>query len=564
MFSNLRVPTTSQIRALESEYIKEISKFGTNWGQSLMEVAGRGVALTALGLWDANPGHVSIFCGRGNNGGDGLVAARYLHLWGVPCSVYFWGDIVVKAAAEAQSEIEDIGAIMTSPEARVNCRIFESIGGDIQFADVDDGESLRRICATSTVIIDALFGTGLSRPIEGEARKIIEAINNSLRPVLAVDLPSGLNSDTGQVMGIAVRASRTVTFGFVKPGHLNHPGAELCGDLYLVDIGLPDFGNLPEYLSHLNLKSEPRIYITTCGAVQNVLPYRPDDSHKGTFGHVLTIAGSLGMSGAGVLAATSALRVGAGLSYLATPKSLIGAVPAEEIVHKPLPETKEQSIAGAALKAVAQSLDRISSVVLGPGLSQNAETVKFVHELLDLIHKPCVVDADALNALAEKPEALPKEGNGNFVLTPHPLELSRLMGIPTAELLADRVKAVVQAAQRFNCVVVFKGAKSLIASPTGEVFINPTGNSGMATAGSGDVLSGVIAGLMAQGLSAFDAACAGVYIHGKAGDLAAAALGQAGIVAGDIRAALPLAMQNIQAGEISILEEQLSHSLLSN
>lgn len=552
MFSNLRVPTTAQIRALESAYINEIGKLGSNWGQTLMEVAGRGAALTALGLWDANPGHVAVFCGRGNNGGDGLVVARYLTLWGVPCSVYLYG----------QDDDKDEANVMASVESQTNFKIFEGIGGDVHFIDADDeGDALRSICATSTLIVDALFGTGLTRVVEGQAKKIIEAINNSFRPVLAIDLPSGVNSDTGQPMGTAVRASRTVTFGFVKPGHLNHPGAELCGDLYLVDIGLPDFGNLPEYLSHLDEK--PHIYITTCGAVQSVLPYRPDNSHKGTFGHVLTIAGSLGMSGAGVLAATSALKVGAGLSYLATPKSLINAVPAEELVQKALPETETQSISAAALKEVTEMAGKTSSVVLGPGLSQAPDTIKFVHDLLDLIHKPCVLDADALNALAEKPEAMPADAR-HIVITPHPLELSRLTGIPVNELLADRVKAALDAAKRFNCVVVFKGAHSLIANADGDVYINPTGNSGMATAGSGDVLSGIIGGLMAQGLSAFDAACAGVYIHGKAGDIAAASLGAAGIVAGDIRASIPLALMSIAAGDISTLEEQLSHSLLSN
>jgi hydroxyethylthiazole kinase-like uncharacterized protein yjeF len=564
MLSNLRVPTTKQIRTLEAEWIKSISDIGggLNWGQTLMEVAGRGAALAALSLWDENPGHIAIFCGSGNNGGDGLVVARYLTLWGVPTSCYLVGAKDKKEKSEKKENI-DKDAVMTTAEAEANRRILASLG--VELLVLEDGEELDEtissITSNSTVLVDAIFGTGLTRPVEGLARHVIEAINASVKPVLAIDVPSGINSDSGQIMGAAIRADKTVTFGFLKPGHLNHPGAEYAGAMHLVDIGLPDFGNLPEHLS--SAESGAQIFITTCGAVQAVLPHRPTNSNKGTFGRVLTVGGSLGMGGAGSLAATSALRSGAGLAYLATPRSLANFAHAEEIVVRPLPETTAQSISKEALKEVAEMLDTISSVVIGPGLSQNHDTVSFVLDLLDLVNKPCVLDADALNALSASPKSLPKPAH-NFVITPHPKELSRLTGKSVEDLLKDRVGSALDAAKEFQCVVVFKGAYTLIANPDGQVYVNPTGNSGMATAGAGDVLSGIIGGLMAQGLSPFDAACAGVYIHGRAGDLVAANIGQAGIISGDIRSAIPLALTNIIAGELSALEEQLSQSVLSS
>lgn len=587
MLSNLRVPTTKQIRQLEAAWIGSIAEIadGLNWGQTLMEVAGRGAALAALSLWDENPGHIAIFCGSGNNGGDGLVVARYLNLWGVPASCFVVAPTEKRSGkasseetskeasreaaqanprpSEKQDNQEEAEVKMTSPEAEANRKILASLGVDlILLEDTDELiEVLGAITSNSTVLVDALFGTGLTRAVDGVAKHVIEAINSSTKPVLAIDLPSGINSDTGQIMGAAVRADKTVTFGFLKPGHLIHPGAEYAGNMHLVDIGLPDFSNLPASLSHV--ESTPKIFVTTCGAVQSVLPSRPTNSNKGTFGRVLTIGGSLGMGGAGALASSSALRVGAGLSYLATPRSLASQVPVEEIVVRPLAETTEQSISKEALKEVIEMLDQISSVVIGPGLSQNQDTVSFVLDLLDLINKPCVVDADGLNALSANIKSLPKSAR-NFVITPHPKELSRLTGKTVEELLSDRVGSALAAAKEFDCIVVFKGAYTLVAHPEGEVYINPTGNSGMSTAGAGDVLSGIIGGLMAQGLSPFDAACAGVYIHGRAGDLVAANFGQAGIVAGDIRSAIPLALINIAAGETSSLEEQLTQSVLSS
>ncbi|MBS1994431.1 MAG: NAD(P)H-hydrate dehydratase [Cyanobacteria bacterium SZAS LIN-3] len=550
MLSNVRVPTTSQIRALESAWINEANdacEKSSNWGQVLMEIAGRGAALAALSLWDENPGHVLVVCGSGNNGGDGLVVARYLSIWGVPTSCFI-------LARDGRHKMATI-------ESQCNLKLLERCGVPVTFLDEKDAEkvegeeeseglsSLSSVMDASTLIVDAVFGTGLSRPVTGLAKTVIENINASYKPVLAVDIPSGINSDSGQIMGAAVRAVKTVTFGYLKPGQLQYPGASHAGDLHLVDIGLPDFA--------AEENESPRIYVTTCGAVQAVLPSRPTNSNKGTFGNLLTIGGSLGMSGASVLCAFSALRSGAGLSYVATARSLIANLPAEELVYRALSETSAQTISKEALKEVAALLDTISAAVLGPGLSQNPDTVSFVLDLLDLINKPCVLDADGLNALSQRPESLGKPAR-NFVLTPHPKELSRLTGKTVEELSANRIVECLAAAKRFDCVVVLKGAYSIVASPDGEAYINPTGNSAMSTAGAGDVLSGIIGGLMAQGLSPLDAAVAGTYLHGKAGDIAAQTVGSAGIVAGDITASIPPALTAIAAGEVSHLEELLA------
>ena len=560
MLSNVRVPTTAQIRALEASWIAEANKAcgdqpGSNWGQVLMEIAGRGAALAALSLWDDNAGHVTIICGGGNNGGDGLVVARYLTIWGVPTSCF----ILAKNGKEK----------MSTSEAQANLHLLQKSGCQIVFLHGGDGPEssknqesdeskaeLENLTATmdgSTLLIDAIFGTGLTRDVSALAKNVIEAINASYKPVLAIDMPSGINSDSGQIMGVAVRAVKTVTFGYLKPGQLQHPGASHSGDLNLVDIGLPDFPIDSN-------DTDDKYYVTTCGAVQSVLPNRPTNSNKGTFGNLLTIAGSLGMSGAGVLCAFSALRAGAGLSYVATARSLITSLPAEELVYKGLSETSAQTISKEALKEVPPLMDPISAVVLGPGLSQNPDTVSFVLDLLDLIHKPCVIDADGLNSLAQNTASLGKPAH-NFVMTPHPKELSRLTGKSVPELLANRITECLAAAKLFDCVVVLKGAYSVVASPDGQAYINPTGNSAMSTAGAGDVLSGIIGGLMAQGLKPLDAAVAGTYLHGKAGDIAAATIGATGIVAGDITAAIPQALAAITAGEVSHLEELLSASV---
>lgn len=522
-----QIPTSKQLRQLESQYIKEC---GNNWGQVLMEIAGRSVAQVAHRVWEQTGGSVLVYCGRGNNGGDGLAAARYLHVLGVPVTI---------AIIPEKSGIKKKESDMSTPEASANYALALKLGIAVNAEQAP------------SIVIDALLGTGIDRDLEGVYKTAVGWVNQSGAFVIAVDLPSGINSDTGSEMGAAVRADHTVTFGYLKPGLLIEPGATFAGSLSLVDIGLPPLS-----------EEKPYIEFILPDAARNLLPLRPSDSHKGTFGTVLTIAGSLGMTGASIFASQSALRVGAGLSLLATPKSLIAHLPAAEIIYRPLAETEEQSISQMALLELPKEIEKATAIILGPGISTNKDTVKFVQrflkEILPTAGKPCVIDADALNAVAEDISVLTQwQGNKPIVLTPHPKELSRLLDKPVAEIQANRLDAAKKAADKFGCVVVLKGSHSIIATPDSKLFINPTGNAGMATAGSGDVLSGIIGGLLAQHLTPADAAAIGVYIHGLAGDLAAANIGNAGMIAPDIMLMIPSALANIKSDEPNMPDIQL-------
>lgn len=602
----MRIPTTEQIRDLESKWI---SHCDGNWGQVLMEIAGRGAAIKALRMWQESPGEVVVVAGRGNNGGDGLVVARYLTLWGVPVSVWLVSQARQKddgaEAAKSQSSEKTVTASDTSPkgdsrglsrsatlergeetdvaemktkEGTLNRTILESLNvpvkvlahetfcsaereldgrhvrdrseldshGDCDHKQHEHGDhsdpSVDGLFSGASLIVDALFGTGLEKQVEGLYKRVIDAINRSGKRVLAIDVPSGINSDTGQIMGSAVRADQTVTFGYLKPGLVTHPGATLAGDLGIIDIGLPE---LPE--------STPDINLMTVEIVREILPVRPVDSHKGSFGHVLAIAGSVGMAGAAMLSSQSAMRTGAGLTFLATPRTVLNGLPAEEVIYKPMPETEAGTFSRDAYGQLKALTAQAQAIILGPGIGLNDDTFELVSKLLRDIDCPCIIDADGLNAIARKPELL--EGNdGQFVLTPHPKELARLMNCEVSEIQSDRINMAIKAAKKFNAVIVLKGSMSVIANPEGEVFVNPTGNAGMATAGAGDVLSGIIGGLLAQHVEPFQAAAAGAYIHGRSGDILAEEIDESGLVAGDIKRGIPFAIASIKNGQRSTLE----------
>lgn len=527
--ASLIIPSTNELRTHESEWIKACHE---NWGLVLMEIAGRAAAQHAYRMWQESCGPAVIVCGAGNNGGDGLVIARYLSLWDVPVSV--WQIASSKTTARS--------------EGVINKDVVANLGITIHPINSDTLPELKETLVNAGVVIDALLGTGLDRMVEGNYKDAIELINAYGRPILAVDIPSGVNSDTGQIMGAAIHANATVTFGYLKAGLLCYPGADLAGQLSLVDIGLPGF----------NQSNHPKWRLSTAGHIYSLLPVRPANAHKGTFGYVLTIAGSMEFRGAAHLAATSALRTGAGMSFLACPKSLVPEMPADEIIYKGLEETTSASISAKAIAAAKQEVEAVSAVVLGPGLSLQPETVQFVHQLVPELTKPSVIDADALNAISQDLKVVPKQAN-HIVMTPHPKELARLMSSTVENIQADRIGAATQAASRFGANIVLKGAHTVVASPDGDVFINPTGNQAMATAGSGDVLSGIIGALLAQHVKPFDAAVAGAYLHGVAGDMAAGLIGDSGIVAGEIAAFVPAAISKIRTGEYagSPLELQL-------
>jgi NAD(P)H-hydrate epimerase len=549
----LRIATSEQIRELEKRLINSC---GPGWGQTLMELAGAGAARVAYEMYFDSPpprapraapvkkDPIYVFCGTGNNGGDGLVIARYLKLWQMPV------QIMILKEAKGNAEDQNLAEIMASDEAQTNYRLAKQLGIEIEL--VSDPASLAQLDLTEPcLIIDAMFGTGLVRDITGLFKEAIEYINSSQKPILAVDIASGINSDNGQIMGLAIKASRTATFGYAKVGQLCHPGAALSGALNMVDIGLPP---LPE--------ATPNISCTTVEHVSVHLPERQQNSNKGSYGTLVTIAGSLGMTGAALLSTESSLRIGCGLSLLATPESLIASLPAKEVIYRPLAETEKQSIHPDAIEALDIDLKRARAIVLGPGLSTDKLTVQFVHEFVSetltrMSDTPCLIDADALNAISLERGCL-SEAAHQIVLTPHPKELSRLLGISTEEIQFNRVEAALRAARQFGCVVVLKGSYSVIADAEGHVAINPTGNASMAKAGAGDVLSGIIGGLLAQGLSIWQAAVCGAYIHGRAGELASEEVGMRSVLAGTISEFIPDALLSIERGVASLTELGLS------
>jgi hydroxyethylthiazole kinase-like uncharacterized protein yjeF len=530
-FQFCRIPSTAQLRALEASWIKSAHP---NWGLVLMEVAGLAAAQVAASMYE-EPGGISIVCGRGNNGGDGFVIARHLLRWRLPVTVFL---------VEGPPRVES--------EAHVSMKLLESVGRQVQIISGSDLEPFKMQLFRSTLIVDAMLGTGLDRPVDGLLAEVIDMINFSHNPVLSVDIPSGINSDTGAVMGHAIEADATVTFGNLKSGLLQYPGAAHAGDVHLIDIGLPDpkdEGGNSEWT------------LTTYQHVDGWLPRRETDAHKGSMGRLLCVAGSSSMTGAAMMAARSALRTGVGISVLATPKSVIQSLPPEEIIYRSLSETEFGTIAPTALTELETEFEQASAILLGPGLTTNVETIRFVHDFVRSIKKPSIIDADALNAIAQDKQA--SFGNpSEMVFTPHPKELSRLLGVSVAEIQSDRIGAAERARDRFKCNIVLKGARTVVATVDGGTWIIPCGNPGMATAGSGDVLSGIIGSLLAQGVHAGHAAVAGAYLHAASGDYAADSYGEDGMVASNIMEALPMVLADIRSDEFTGTElEQMVLSL---
>ena len=472
-------------------------------GLLLMEHAARAVADAARELL-APAGRVVVVAGAGNNGGDGYAAARLLFVAGVLVHVVAVGD-----PARLRGDAAENAAMWTRIGGRTEpfaSRALEGLGpGD--------------------VVIDALFGTGLAREPEGDWAAAIDAVNDARvrgAGVVAVDLPSGLSADTGRPLGAVVEADVTVTFGTLKRGHVLHPGATLAGRVRVADISLP-----PDVLAGL----APEVRLLDEAHVRGLLPPRRADTHKGTFGHCLVLAGSFGKSGAAALAAKAALVGGAGLASVATRAGAIDAVlgHAMEIMGVPLEGAGPLALADAP--ALLDALEGKAALLAGPGIPRGEETGALLRRLLAAASCPVVLDADALNALAG---GGPIEASTEVVVTPHPGEMARLAGISTADVQADRIGVAQRFARGNRCTVVLKGAHTVIADPDGTVAICPTGNAGMATGGSGDVLGGLVAALLSQGHPAAAAARVGVFVHGLAGDLRAAARGQAGLVAGDL------------------------------
>ncbi len=489
---------------------------------TLMERAGEGIVKQLEAQYGpARSKTVTILCGKGNNGGDGLVVARLLHRQRAKVQVLLL------------TPVADL-----SRDAAAMYRRFAKVAGSAKILRFRSAEQVRPLLASSDILVDALLGTGLSSEVTGTYREAIELINGAGKPVIAVDLPSGIHADTGAILGQAVRASLTVTLGLPKLGLYLGAGIDRAGVIRIVDIGIP-----PAYVDKL----ESRTLLLTSDDIVNLLPERRPSSHKGTFGHAGIIAGSVGKTGAAALAAQAALRIGAGLVTVAIPSSVNDVLESKllEAMTMPFPETKARTLARSGLDRILAFVQARTAIAIGPGLSTHHETVELVQSLMKHLDRPSVLDADALNALAGRASLL-TECTTPPILTPHPGEMARLEVDATAQSInADRIGTARRFARERGVFVVLKGARTVIARPDGLVAICPTGNPGMATAGTGDVLTGMIVGLLAQGVPSWEAACAATYLHGSAGDFAARQLGQAGMLASDLIAQIPYALQQI-------------------
>jgi len=540
----MKVVTAAEMRQIDQDTIEGIGIPGI----VLMETAGSAI-VRAIEQHYPTCQRIGIFAGKGNNGGDGIVIARQL--------AHIGRDVLLFLVSPEDS---------FTGEAHTNLQIAKRLGLRIEeiLTDAALGSdffaerstSLTHI-ASCELLVDAIFGTGLRGAVRNPIATVINAINRLPTPILSVDLPSGLDADTGHRLGVCVQADRTVTIGLPKRGLLMHPGAELVGKLEVVDIGFPE---------QVVNAQDIQVNWTSAAQASQWMPPRPAFSHKGSYGRVLVVAGSTGMTGAAALASEAALRAGAGLVTLATPKHLNpileGLLP--EVMTLPLPETDVGSLTASATSPILEFAEKTKSILaIGPGLSQHPETVSLVHQLIrenreQRIDLRMVIDADGLNALAQDRETLSRL-NSEAVLTPHPGEMARLTNTAVPTLEADRIGTAQQFASEQGVTLVFKGAPTVTSDPNGNLWINSTGNPGMATGGMGDVLTGVIAGLMAQGIPSESAAALGVYLHGLSGDIAAERFGRHGLIASDVLKTVPEAILTIAPGLLRPLSLQSSN-----
>lgn len=511
----MKLLSAVQMRALDRYCIDELGIPGP----VLMEAAGKAVAAEAeLCLRDGN-GEVIVLCGKGNNGGDGFVAAQAL-----------------REAGRRACIVLPFSPDSLSADARV---MFDRArAADVPVVDEIDDAAL----ASAALIIDALLGTGVTGPVRGVMGTLIERVNRlrAGRGVIAVDLPSGVDADTGAVYGPAMQAELTVTMALPKPGLVLHPGAEYAGTWTAVEIGFP-----PEVIARWPAVGE----VTDRAQAAAWIPLRPPTAYKGSVGAALIIAGSFGMTGAAAMAASSAYRSGAGLVRLALPASLVPALNATltEVVFRPMPQTSAGSLSFRAVAPLLAEAGEVQATLIGPGLSRNGATQAAIRRLVAQWPGPLVVDADALTAMAGEDD-LWHQRTAPTIITPHPGEMSRLLGQPVAELERDRFATARITAARFNAVVVFKGAPTVIAAPDGALFVNPTGNPGLAVAGTGDTLAGAVTALLAQGLPPLLAATLATYLGGLAADRIANDKGIRGMTAPDLCEAIPYAMKELAAG----------------
>ncbi len=501
---------------------RTIESFGLP-GRVLMETAGRGATRWLLECFpDALEFKTGVLVGRGNNGGDGFVIARHLHQKGARVKIFLLSE---------ENRI--------TGDAAANLSLAHASG--IPVICLPDEQAFaghRHELAHQQLFVDAILGTGLKSDVKGYFKTVIDFINNSGKPVFSVDIPSGLNADTGHPCGVCVRADATATFGYAKTGLILFPGADLAGDLTVVDIGIPPF---------VADQVAPNKWLLTETMIAGSLVPRATDAHKGATGHLLVMAGSPGKTGAAKMTAVSAMRAGAGLVTLAIPAGLhaMTAAALTEVMTLPAGKPDQRIFDKSCLEQITTALAGKSCLALGPGIGTDKATTELVLALVESVKAPLVVDADGLNCLAGHLDMI-KSNPDRIILTPHPGEMARLTGMTPAQIQQDRISCARKLAEQYGCHVVLKGAGTVIAHPDGKIFVNRTGNPGMAAGGMGDVLTGLIAGFICQGYDYGQAARLGVYLHGAAADRLAEKHG-IGFLASDVMAEIPETMTGLLA-----------------
>ncbi|MFK5952196.1 MAG: NAD(P)H-hydrate dehydratase [Desulfobacterium sp.] len=509
--------TAREMREMDRKTIEE---FGLP-GQLLMENAGR-KALDML--FDHFPDMMSkkigILVGRGNNGGDGLVISRYLLQMGKKVTTF----VLTSRDKIKGDALSNLILLETLCQKKKGDHLFFIPGNDTF-------KTFRSRICMHDLFVDGMLGTGLNTPVRGFFKEVITAVNATRCPILSLDIPSGLDADTGMPLGTCITATATATFGLAKAGLFLGQGREFTGDLRVMDIGIPDY---------IATQPIPRLQVTEAPYIESLFPPRNTQNHKGSWGHVLIIAGSRGKSGAAILAANAAVAAGTGLVTLGIPQAINDIVETAtlEAMTTPLDNGGKAYLTLAALDPLLKLSQDKSALALGPGLGTHEETQKLVTALVKESSLPLILDADALNCVAHDPSLL-KQRKAPTILTPHPGEMARLTGLSTREIQADRLGVARQFAATYNVTLVLKGAGTLTALPDGTTFFCPTGNPGMASGGMGDVLTGIIAGLTAQGMTPSDAAQAGAFLHGACGDFLAQTKGPWGFKASDLITALP-------------------------
>lgn len=513
----MKIVTAHTMQELDRKAIEE---YGIP-GRDLMEQAGRGCADHIMAAYSTRQNKkTTILCGKGNNGGDGYVIARHLLQKG-------WDVKVVVLA-----EYDDIKGDALTNLVLLPDEILSFCTGEGELTEKHTVDIL-----SADVIVDALLGTGLRNDLTGLYLEAVELINSASGKVVAADIPTGIHGTTGRILGKAVRANMTVTFGLAKLGHVLYPAADYVGRLIIVDIGIPL--QLMEDAAGYDFLNEK--------LMAPFLKRRDRQAHKGNFGHAFIIAGSTGKTGAAALAANSAVRTGSGLVTLAVPESInhILEVKTTEAMTLPVPDAGTGHLTTHAIATLEKHLPGKSAIAVGPGIDRRPATVTLVQTLVENVSLPMVIDADGLNALAEDTRILHRRSSQNIVLTPHPGEMERLLGSSIPDVAAIRISVAQEFARTFGVYVILKGARTIIAAPNGMAAINGSGNPGMASGGMGDVLTGIIVSLLGQGYSTWNACRLGVYLHGLAGDLVAMEQGEAGMTATDLTDRIPLAINRL-------------------